>query len=92
MVGLDWIGAGVLVYDFLLSMFVASDLLVSIMYVWALGPYAWVKAVFRVLCMCGASSCVSAIVFATIYMWRLYFGLCRCCIVCVCGIVAMCWT
>ncbi len=49
MVGRDWIGAGVLVYDFLPSMRAASDRLVSIVYVWALGPYAWVRAVFRVL-------------------------------------------
>ena len=40
MFGRDWIGDGVLVYDFLLSMLVASSRLVSIMYVWVLGPYA----------------------------------------------------
>ncbi len=68
------IGAGVLVYDLLLSMLVASSRLVSIMYVWVLSPYAWIRAVFRVLRMCVASSCVSALEFATRYMCRLYLG------------------
>ena len=47
--GRDWVGAGVLVYDFLLSMVVASGRVVSIMYVWVLSPYAWVRVVLRVL-------------------------------------------
>ena len=49
MFGRDWVGAGVLVYDFLLSMVVASGRMVSIMYVWVPSPYAWVRAVLRVL-------------------------------------------
>ena len=49
MFGHDRVGAGVLVYDFLLSMLVASYRVVSIMYVWVLSPYAWVRAVFMVL-------------------------------------------
>ena len=85
-------GAGVLVYDFLLSMVVASGRVVSIMYVWVLSPYAWVRVVLRVLCMCVASSCVSAFEFATRYMCRLYLGRCWDWVVCVCGIVAMCCT
>ena len=42
--------------------------------------------------MCVASSCVNAFEFATRYMCRLYLGRCWCLVVCVCGIVAMCWT
>ena len=49
MFGRDWVGAGVLVCDFILSMVVASGRVVSIMYVWVLSPYAWVKVVLRVL-------------------------------------------
>ena len=45
----EWVGAGVLVYDFLLSMLVESGRVLSIMYVWVLSPYAWVKVVLRVL-------------------------------------------
>ncbi len=92
MFGRAWVGAGVLVYDFPLSMVVASGRVVSIMYVLVLRPYAWVRDVLRVLCMCVASSCVSAFEFATRYMCRLYLGRCWCWVVCVCGIVAMCWT
>ena len=92
MFGRDCVGAGVLVYDFLLSMVVASGRVVSIMYIWVLSPYAWVRVVLSVLCMCVASSCVSALEFATRYMCRLYLGRCWCWVVCVCGIVAMCWT
>ena len=92
MIGRDWIGAGVLVYNFLLSMVVASGRVVSIMYVWVLSPYAWVRVVLRVLWMCVASSCVSAFEFATRYMCRLYLGRCWSWVVCVCGIMAMCWT
>jgi hypothetical protein len=47
--GRDWVGVGVLVYDFLLSMVVASGRVVSIMNVWVLSPYAWVRVVLRVL-------------------------------------------
>ena len=49
MFGRDCVGAGVLVYDFLLAMVVASGRVVSIMYVWVLSPYAWVRVVLRVL-------------------------------------------
>ncbi len=49
MFGRDWVGAGVLVYDLLLSMDVASGRLVSIVYVWVLSLYAWVRDVLRVL-------------------------------------------
>ncbi len=77
MFGRDWVGAGMLVYDFLLSMLVASGRVVSIMYVWVLSPYVWVRVVFRVLWMCVASSCVSAYEFATRYMCRLYLERCR---------------
>ncbi len=49
MFGRDWVGARILVYGFLLSMFVASGRVVSIMYVWVLSPYAWVRVVLRVL-------------------------------------------
>ncbi len=45
----DWVGDGVLVYDFLLSMPVAFGRVVSIMYVWDLSPYARVRVVLRVL-------------------------------------------
>jgi len=78
------------VYDLPLSMFVASSRLVSIMCVWVLYPYYWVRVVFRVLWLIDASSCVSAFRFATSYMCRLYLGWCWCWVVCVCGIVAMC--
>ena len=71
MFGRGCVGAGVLVYDFLLSIVVASGRVVSIMYVWVLRPYAWVRVVLRVLCMCVASSCVSALEFATRSMCRL---------------------
>jgi len=86
----DWVGAGVLVYDLPRSMFVASGRVVSILCVWVMCPYCWVKVVFKVLCTFGASSCVSAFEFATRYMCRLYLGWCWCWVVCVCGIVAMC--
>ena len=92
MFGRGCVGAGVLVYAFLLSIVVASGRVVSIMYIWVLSPYAWVRVVLRVLCMCVATSCVSALEFATRYMCRLYLGRCWCWVVCVCGIVAMCWT
>jgi hypothetical protein len=41
--GRGWVGDGVLVYDFPLSMFVASGRVVSILCVWVLCPYAWVR-------------------------------------------------
>ena len=90
MVGRGWVGAGVLVYDFPLSMFMASGRVVSILCGWDLCPYAWVKVVLRVLWMGVASICVSAFEFATRYICRLYLG--RCWVVCVCvwDIVAMC--
>ena len=88
----DWIGAGVLEYDFPLSMFMASSRVVSILCVWVLCPYAWVKVMFRVLWICVASSCVSAFEFTTRYICRLYLRRCWCWVVCVCGIVAMCCT
>jgi hypothetical protein len=88
--GRDWVGVGVMVYNFPLSMLVASGRVVSILCVWVLGPYAWVRVLVRVLLMCVASSCVSAFEFATRYICRLYLG--RCWVVCVCvwDIVAMC--
>ncbi len=49
MFGHDWVGAGVSVYDLLLSMLVASGRVVSIMYVWVLRLYVWVRVAFRVL-------------------------------------------
>ncbi len=76
MVGRGWVGAGVLVYDFPLSMFMPSGRVVSILCVWVLCPYAWVKVVFRLLWMCVASSDVSVVEFATRYMCRLYLGRC----------------
>ena len=85
-----WVGAGVLVYNLPLSMFVAYGLVLSILCVWVLCPYCWVNVVLKVLCMFGASSCVSAFEFATRYMCRLYLGWCWCWVVCVCVIVAMC--
>ncbi len=90
MIGRGWVGAGVLVYDFPLSMLVASSRVVSILCVWVLCPYVWVKVVFRVLWMCVTSICVSAFEFTTMYTCRLYLGRCWCWVVCVCGIVAMC--
>ncbi len=90
MFGRDWGGAGVLVYDFPLSMFVASGRVVSILCVWVLCPYVWVKVVVRVLWMYVASICVSAFEFATRNTVRLYLGRCWCWVVCVFGIVAMC--
>ncbi len=92
MFGRDWVGAGVLAYDFPLSIVMASGRVVSILCVWVLSPYVWVRVVFRVLWMCVASSCVSAFEFATRYICRLYLGRCWCCVVCVCGIVAICCT
>ena len=56
MFGRGWVGARVLVYDLYLvysSIFVAFVRVVSILCVWVLCPYAWVKVVFR---CCG---CVS---------------------------------
>ena len=49
MCGRGWLGAGVLVYDLQLSMFVAFSWVVSIMCVWVLCPYSWVRDVFRAL-------------------------------------------
>ena len=89
-IGRGWVGAGVLVYDLLLSMFVASSRVVSIMFVWVMCPYSWVRVVFQVLWMLDASSCVSAFKFATSYMCRLYLRWCGCWVECVCDIVAMC--
>ena len=85
-----WIGAGVLVYDLLLSVFVASGRVVSVMCVWVLSPYSCVRDVFKVLWMFDASSCDSDFKFATRYMCRLYLGWCWCWVVCVCWIVARC--
>ena len=90
MFGRDWVGVGVLVHDFQLSMFVASGQVVSILCVWVMCPYAWVKDMFGVLWICVASSCVSAFEFATRYICILYLGWCWCWVVCVCGIVTMC--
>ena len=70
-----WVGAGVLVFDLPPSVFVASGRVVSILCVWVMCPYCWVKVVFKVLCMFGASSRVS------------YFSLLRgICVDCICGI------
>ena len=49
MFGRGWVRAGVLVYDLPLSMFVASGQVVSIMCVWVLCPYSYVRDVFKVL-------------------------------------------
>ena len=91
-IGRGWCGVGMLVYVFLLSIVLASGRVVSIMCVMVLGPYVWVRVVVRVFWMCVESSCVSAFEFATRYMCRLYLGRCWDWVVCVCGIVAMCWT
>ena len=63
--GRGWVGTEVLVYDLPLSMFVASSRVVSILCVWVLCPYSWVRDVFSVLLRFVASSCVSAFEFAT---------------------------
>ena len=47
--GRGWVGAGVLVYGLLQSMFVASSREVTIMCFWVLCPYSWVRDGFRVL-------------------------------------------
>ena len=65
MFGRGWVGAGGLVYDLLQSMSVASSREVTIMCVWVICPYSWVRDVFRVLSMPGASSSDSAFEFAT---------------------------
>ena len=57
-VGLEcrgWVGAGVLVYDLHLSMFVASSRFVLMLCGWVMCPYSWVRNVFSVLCMFVAS-------------------------------------
>jgi hypothetical protein len=46
--GRGWVGARVLVYDCVLSMVVASGRVVSILCVWVLCPYSWVKVVLRI--------------------------------------------
>ncbi len=69
MFGRGRVGAGVLVYEFPLSMFAASDRVVSISCVWVLCPYAWVKVVFRVLWMCVA-----------LVLFSLLLGICVGCI------------
>ena len=76
MFGRGWVGAGVLMYDSPLPMFVASGWVVSIMCGWVMCPYSRVRDVFKVLWMFVASSCVSAFEFATGYMCRLYLGWC----------------
>jgi hypothetical protein len=43
------VGIVVLVYDLLQSMFVASDSVVTILDVWVLCSYYWVRDVFRIL-------------------------------------------
>ena len=83
MFGRGLVGAGVLVYDLPLSMVVASVRVVSILCVWVLCPYCWVKVVFMVLCIFVAASCVSDFKFATRYMCRLYLEWCWCWVVCV---------
>ncbi len=67
--GRGWVGVEVLVYDLPLSMVVASGRVVSILCVWVFFPYCWVKVVFKVLRMYGASSCVSAFEFAARYIY-----------------------
>ena len=62
------VGDGVLVYDLPLSMFVSPGRVVSIMCVWVLRPYSWVRVVVKVLWKFDASRCVSAFEFATRYM------------------------
>ena len=74
MLGRGWVGAGMSVHDLPLSMFAASTRVVSIMCVWVLCPYSWVRVVFKVSWMFDASSCVSAFKFATRYMCRLWGG------------------
>ena len=69
MFGRGRIGVGVLMYDLPLSMFVASGRAVSIMCVWDLCPYSWVRVMFKVLWMFVASSCVSAFEFAARYIY-----------------------
>ena len=71
MFGRGCVGDGVLMYDLPLSIFVASSRVVSIMCVWVMCPYSWVRVVFKVLLMFGASSCVSAFKFTTRYMCKL---------------------
>ena len=68
-----WLGVvGSVLYDFPLSMFMASVRVVSILCVLVLCPYAWVKVVFMILWMCVVSSCVSAL--------SLLLGICVGCI------------
>ena len=47
--GRGWVGDGVLVYDLQLSLLVASSRVVSILCVWVMCPYSWVRDVFSVL-------------------------------------------
>jgi hypothetical protein len=42
-------GVGVLVYDLMQSMFVASSREVTTVCLWVLYPYSWVRDVFRML-------------------------------------------
>ena len=65
MFGRGWVGVGELMCDSLQSMFVTSIRVVTIMCVWVMCPYSWVRDIFRVLWMFRASSCVSAFEFAT---------------------------
>jgi hypothetical protein len=65
---------------------------VTMMCVWVMCPYSWVRDVVRALWMFGASSCVSAFEFATRLMCRLYLGWCWCWVACVCEIGAICCT
>ncbi len=65
MLGRGWVGVGVLVYALPLSVLVASCRVVSILCVWVMCPYSWVRDVCSMLWMFVESSCVSAFVFAS---------------------------
>ena len=67
------IGAGISLYDMLLSMVSASVVLVSISVVCTVWPYACVSARFIYCWMLCGSIRVSYFEFATMYMFRLYF-------------------
>ncbi len=64
---------GVSLKDVLLSMFAASSVLISISVVYTVYPYVWESAMFIAFWILCGSSRVSALEFATMYMFRLYF-------------------
>ena len=84
-------GAGISLYAVMLSMVIASCVLISMNLVFIVWPYVCVSAIFIVCCVVLGSIRLRAFWLATKYMFRLYFLGWVPVVVCVCGSVTIFW-